>query len=130
MIQTEIDWVAPQDPRVGSEDAARLSAQALKILELLRQGPQTNVFLARDVSHRFGGRLHDLRALGYEWSAWAELDVEHVARYGKDFDCTQASFVSLLHRRADRQGLIVETHTDGIDVKFTFRRRAKRRMAK
>lgn len=66
MIQTQIDWVAPQDPRVTGDDAARASAQALKILELLRQGPQTNVELADKVSHRFGGRLHDLRAMGFE----------------------------------------------------------------
>jgi hypothetical protein len=64
----------------------------------------------------------------YEWSAW--LEGEHLAKAGKDFECTTASFVATLHRRADREGLVVETHTEGSDVRFEFKKPAKRRASK
>lgn len=63
----------------------------------------------------------------YDWTPW--LKGEHLARSGEDFDCTTAAFVATLHRRADREGLLVETHTEGSDVRFEFKK-PKRRAAK
>lgn len=69
------------------------------------------------------------RRARYDWRPWLERDTEHVATQGRDFDCSPASFVSVLHRRADREGLIVNTTTEDRSVRFTFtkpRRRAAR----
>lgn len=62
------------------------------------------------------------RRVRYEWDRWLTRDVEHVATQGEDFRCTLASFVSVLHRRADREGLVVNTTTEDRSVRFTFKK--------
>lgn len=57
--------IPPVDPNVNPIDAPRLSRQAETILGLLRDGPKLNTELAA-VSHRFGGRIHDLRRAGFK----------------------------------------------------------------
>ena len=54
---------APRDPSVAPAARPRLMRQAVAILQMLRTGPQT----ARDltaITHRFGGRIYDLRKAG------------------------------------------------------------------
>lgn len=46
--------------------APRLTGQRLKILERLRDGPATNIELVDLATHRFGGRLKELRDAGYK----------------------------------------------------------------
>lgn len=55
--------VAPRDPHVNPEAAPRLSGQSRAILAMLRERPRTGAELAT-VTHRFGGRLYDLRRAG------------------------------------------------------------------
>lgn len=64
MIQTELAFIEPRDPRVSDVEAPRLSRQSQQILALLRQGQKTNGDLAR-VTARFGARIFDLRAAGH-----------------------------------------------------------------
>lgn len=54
---------APRDPNVPPEAAPRLTGQSRAILAMLRQRPRTGAELAT-VTHRFGGRLYDLRRAG------------------------------------------------------------------
>jgi hypothetical protein len=55
--------IEPRDPSVEPVARPRLGRQSLAVLERLREGPATNVELA-SISHRFGGRLYDLRRAG------------------------------------------------------------------
>jgi hypothetical protein len=55
--------IEPRDPSVEPVARPRLGRQSLAVLERLREGPASNVELA-SISHRFGGRLYDLRRAG------------------------------------------------------------------
>jgi hypothetical protein len=55
--------VEPADPNVAPEARPRLTRQARVILEMLRGGPCLGSELAK-VTHRFGGRIYDLRKAG------------------------------------------------------------------
>lgn len=55
--------VVPADPNVAPEAVPRLSRQSRAILELLRERPRTGESLCA-ITHRFGGRLYDLRKAG------------------------------------------------------------------
>lgn len=55
---------SPRDPNLASVAVARVSRQALEVLEQLRQGPKTNRELL-NVAIRYGSRIHDLRKAGY-----------------------------------------------------------------
>lgn len=55
---------SPRDPNLAKVAIARVSRQALEVLEQLRQGPKTNRQLL-DVAIRYGSRIHDLRKAGY-----------------------------------------------------------------
>jgi hypothetical protein len=55
--------IEPCDPNVHPDARPRLSRQARQILDRLREEPATNVELS-DITHRFGGRLYDLRKAG------------------------------------------------------------------
>lgn len=52
-------------PMLPAEERRRLSAQCLKILDKLKQGPATNLQLAV-IGYRYGARIHELRKAGYE----------------------------------------------------------------
>lgn len=54
-----------RDPNLASVAVARVSRQALAVLDRLRQGPATNRELL-DVAIRYGSRIHDLRKAGYK----------------------------------------------------------------
>jgi hypothetical protein len=57
--------VVPQDPRVrGTVEEPRLSKQSQAILDRLRQRPASNSELML-IAQRFGARVHDLRAAGF-----------------------------------------------------------------
>lgn len=55
--------VEPADPNVSPEGRPRLSRQCREVLDRLREESATNAELA-DITHRFGGRLYDLRKAG------------------------------------------------------------------
>ena len=54
----------PRDPNLSKAAVARVSRQALEVLEQLRKGPKTNRELL-EVAIRYGSRIHDLRKAGY-----------------------------------------------------------------
>jgi hypothetical protein len=59
-------FVEPVDPRVkGSVEEPRLSRQSLEMLARLKEGPATNAQLTT-IAQRFGARIHDLRAAGFQ----------------------------------------------------------------
>lgn len=55
--------VVPADPNVAPEAVPRLSRQSREILGMLRKGSHTGGAPCM-VTHRFGGRLYDLRKAG------------------------------------------------------------------
>jgi DNA-binding CsgD family transcriptional regulator len=57
--------IRPADPNAHPEAHARLTRQSREILDLLKQGPQTNLTLL-GIAQRFGARLHDIRKAGYD----------------------------------------------------------------
>lgn len=54
----------PVDPRVTPVETPRLCRQAAAILERLQAGAAMNTEL-REITHRFGARIKDLRAAGH-----------------------------------------------------------------
>lgn len=63
LFDTPARPVAPADPNVKPEAVPRLTGQSRAILAMLRAGPRTGSELAT-ITHRFGGRLYDLRRAG------------------------------------------------------------------
>lgn len=68
--QEQFDWdaynrVEPADPMIDPADKVRVTKAAHRILEMLREGPKTNVEMAT-VTPRYGARIHDLRKAGYQ----------------------------------------------------------------
>ena len=58
--------IPPQDPRVrGTVEEPRLSRQSQAILDRLRERPASNADLML-IAQRFGARVHDLRAAGFD----------------------------------------------------------------
>jgi hypothetical protein len=55
--------VEPRDPNLDRAARPRLGRQSLAVLDRLREGLASNIDLAR-ITHRFGGRLYDLRKAG------------------------------------------------------------------
>lgn len=52
------------DPHVAAEDKPRMESHSDRILAMLMDRPQTNRELVA-VTHRFGGRIKDLRNVGH-----------------------------------------------------------------
>jgi hypothetical protein len=77
---THLWSVQPADPRVCPIDAPRLGKQSAAILAMLREGPRTNVELAR-VTHRFGARIHDARRAGFRIETKARGDGSGLVDY-------------------------------------------------
>ena len=56
------------DPNVAEDDRPRLGRQSDEILQRLSEGPATGPELMQ-IAHRFGARIKDLRASGYQINA-------------------------------------------------------------
>jgi len=59
--------VAFLDPSLPEEEKPRLSPQHQAIADALRSGPKTNLELNM-IAHRYGARLHELKAAGFLWT--------------------------------------------------------------
>jgi len=68
--------VEPRHRAVAPEARPRLSRQCRAVLLLLRGGPRTGAELAA-ITHRFGGRIYDLRGAG------CTIDCDHDPASGR-----------------------------------------------
>lgn len=58
-------WDIPtNDPHLADADVPRVTGQAARILEMLRERPRTNMELAA-ITPRYGARIFDIRKAGY-----------------------------------------------------------------
>lgn len=58
--------VPATDPKLSEREVERLTPKALAVLAALRAGPKSNLELTEVGGLRFGARIADLRALGYD----------------------------------------------------------------
>ena len=59
----------PTDPHVPAADRPRLTGQNAKLLEMLRQGPVTNVQMMHQGMAKYTSRISDLPKAGYKITA-------------------------------------------------------------
>lgn len=56
--------IPPKDPNVKPDSVPRLSRQSKAVLLALRGGDQVPARTLSQITHRFGGRVYDLRQAG------------------------------------------------------------------